>query len=317
MMLLVLACVCLGTAGALLGWSATTPKGTVALRGPMRQSSKVQVRASNDDDDEGGAATSLYDAMLERSRTERVVRPGIARLQENLARLTPEGRIKALHRTAITAGLHRRFTMSRIAVVKAVGLALGLGFGLLLLFSIEGGMRFIIGGAALAIGYFGLDIYLKGQASTRQELILQDLPDITDQISISVQAGLGFEAAIQRVVLSTKGPFTEELGRMLHDVRIGSTRANAFASLAERVQVEDLGSFVRAIVQAERSGVAIAQVLQVQADEQREKRRQRAEERAMKMPVLLVFPLVTCILPPLFIVLMGPIVIQIMTQGLL
>jgi len=315
MMLLALACVCLGTAGALLGWSVTTPKEVMRLRGPMLQSSKTQIRTRDGDDED--APTSLYDAMLERSRTERVVRPGLARAQESLARLTPEGRIKALHRTAITAGLQRKWTKARITLFKAVGLGLGLAFGLLLFVSLEGGMRFIMSGAAVSIGYFGVDFYLKGQASTRQELILQDLPDITDQISISVQAGLGFEAAIQRVVLSTNGPFTDELGRMLHDVRIGATRANAFAALAERVQVEDLGAFVRAIVQAERSGVAIAQVLQVQADEQREKRRQRAEERAMKMPVLLVFPLVTCILPPLFIVLMGPVVIQIMTEGLL
>lgn len=314
MMMLVLACVCLGTAGALLGWSLTSPKVADATRGPMMSRPNEQVGRVEIPDDR---VTNLHDAMLERSRTERVVRPGLDQLQESMAKLTPEGRIKALHRIAITAGLQRKWTKAKITMFKAIGLGGGIVAGLFLFATMSGSMRYILSISAVALGYFGLDIYLKGQASTRQELVLNDLPDITDQISISVQAGLGFEAAIQRVVLSTEGPFTEELGRMLHDVRIGSTRANAFSALAERLQIDDLGSFVRAIVQAERSGVAIAQVLQVQADEQREKRRQRAEERAMKMPVLLVFPLVTCILPPLFIVLMGPIVIQITSGGLL
>lgn len=314
-MVLILACLCMGSAGGLLGWALTSPNGTQVpiLR---NMTSKPNTEINRLDSAEEGT-TSLYDAMLERSRTERVVRPGLAQLQESMARLTPEGRVKALHRTAITAGLQRKWTKPRITMVKAVGLGLGAVTGVFLFFSIEGGFRWVMALSAFAIGYFGLDIYLKGQASARQELVLQDLPDITDQISISVQAGLGFEAAIQRVALSTDGPFTDELGRMLHDVRIGATRANAFAALSERLQIDDLASFVRAIVQAERSGVAIAQVLQVQADEQRERRRQRAEERAMKMPVLLVFPLVTCILPPLFIVLMGPVVIQIMTEGLM
>ena len=313
-MFLTLACLCLGTAGALLGWSLTTPKDVKIARGPMISRPNVQVGRIEKPDAE---VTNLHDAMLERSRTERVVRPGIAQLQESMSKLTPEGRVKALHRVAITAGLQRKWTRARITMVKAVGLGGGVVSGLFLFAAMSGSMRWILSLSAVALGYFGLDIYLKGQASTRQELVLQDLPDVTDQLSISVQAGLGFEAAIQRVVMSTDGPFTDELGRMLHDVRIGATRASAFSALAERLQIDDLGSFVRAIVQAERSGVAIAQVLQVQADEQREKRRQRAEERAMKMPVLLVFPLVTCILPPLFIVLMGPIVIQITSGGLL
>ena len=313
-MFLALACLCLGTAGALLGWSLTTPKDVKLARGPMISRPNIQVGRVEKPDAE---VTNLHDAMLERSRTERVVRPGIAQLQETMSKLTPEGRIKALHRIAITAGLQRKWTRARITMVKAVGLGGGIVAGIMLFAAMTGSMRWIMSISAVALGYFGLDIYLKGQASTRQELVLQDLPDVTDQISISVQAGLGFEAAIQRVVMSTDGPFTDELGRMLHDVRIGATRASAFSALAERLQIDDLGSFVRAIVQAERSGVAIAQVRPVQADEQREKRRQRAEERAMKMPVLLVFPLVTCILPPLFIVLMGPIVIQITSGGLL
>lgn len=314
MMFLILSLVCLGAAGGLLGWSLTTPKEIMRApaRSPLVSRPNVEVGKSSDE-----PTTSLYDAMLERSRTERVVRPGLSKMQESMGKLTPEGRVKALHRIAITAGLQRKWTRPKITAAKAIGLGLGAFFAVVLFVSMEGSFRWVMSSSALAVGYFGLDIYLKGQAKTRQELILQDLPDITDQISISVSAGLGFEAAIQRVALSTEGPFTDELGRMLHDVRIGATRANAFAALADRLQIDDLASFVRAIVQAERSGVAIAQVLQVQADEQRERRRQRAEERAMKMPVLLVFPLVTCILPPLFIVLMGPIVIQIMTEGLL
>lgn len=313
MLFLVLACICLGIAGGLIGWSLTTPPEEDPVFRPVMSRPAEAVGSVPREVQQ----TSLHDAMLERSRTERVVRPGLEKFQENLAKLTPDGRIKALHRTAITAGVQRKWTRARITLFKSIGLAFGVVFGLLLFVSLDGAMRWIMSMSALGVGYFGLDMYLKGQASQRQEQVLNDLPDITDQISISVQAGLGFEAAIQRVAISTDGPLSDELGRMLHDVRIGATRANAFRSLADRLQIDDLSSFVRAITQAEKSGVAIAQVLQVQADEQRERRRQRAEERAMKMPVLLVFPLVTCILPPLFIVLMGPVIIQITQGGLL
>lgn len=260
-------------------------------------------------------STNLHDAMLQRSRTERVVRPWLSKSNEFLARLTPEGRVRELRRLATAAGLQNKWTDARLIRWKVATTVVGVVGGLALWRRSPSVASLFVAITFALIGYLVLDFFLQGKAKARQALILADLADITDQISISVSAGLGFEAAIQRTAASTEGPLTDELNRMLHDIRLGATRASAFKAMGERAGVDDLASFIRAIVQAEKTGVAITQVLQVQADELRERRRQRAEERAMRMPVMLIFPLVSCILPPLFIVLLGPAMIKIFSEG--
>lgn len=261
--------------------------------------------------------TNLHDAMLARSRSERVVSPALQKVQTLAKRMTPESRIDALYAKAVSAGLQTTWTRSKLVMVKAFGLIVGLFLGAITFQAVGAGfMGFLMSGVAVTLGYMFLDMMLNGKAKARQTAILGDLPDVIDQISISVGAGLGFEAAIARTAEASDGPLTEELKRLMNDIRLGSSRANAFAALSERAQVDDLSNFVRSISQAEKTGVSISKVLEVQADEQREKRRQRAEERAMKMPVFLIFPLVTCILPPLFIVLLGPALIQIFTGDL-
>ena len=135
------------------------------------------------------------------------------------------------------------------------------------------------------------------------------LPDTLDQMTIAVEAGLGFDSAMAKAARGGEGPLTEELIRVLQDMSIGRTRRESFLALESRTNSEDLRRFVRAIIQADAYGVAIGDVLRVQAGEMRVKRRQRAEEQAMKIPVKIVFPLVFCILPVLFIVIMTPAVI--------
>jgi len=261
-------------------------------------------------------SSNLHEVLLARSRSERVVKPWLEKFNTIVTGATPQSRIATLHQLAVTGGVWRTWTPQRIAVARTICFAAGVTFGLVAWRSVGGGRGLILLGILVAVGWRGFDTYLTNRARARQEEIQQELPDIADQIAITVQAGLSFEQAIGRTVDSTEGPLSDELGRFLHDVRLGMSRTLAFKNLQNRADVNDMTNFVRAIAQAEKTGVSIADVLQIQADELRTKRRQRAEERAMKLPVLMLLPLVTCILPPLLMVLLGPAVLQVMDGGL-
>ena len=163
----------------------------------------------------------------------------------------------------------------------------------------------------IVLGFFGPDAWLKRKIDERRQAMLRALPDILDLLVISVEAGLGFDSALQRVVATVPGPLSEEFFRMLQETRVGVSRRDAMRHLMERTDLDELRSFILAMIQAEAFGVTIARVLRVQADEMRVKRRQRAQEKAFAAPVKLVFPLVFCIFPSLFIVLLGPAAIQI------
>jgi tight adherence protein C len=163
----------------------------------------------------------------------------------------------------------------------------------------------------LAVGLAGFlaflpDLLLYNNAVKRRAQIELSLPDTLDQITISVEAGLGLEAAMARSGRSGNGPLAEELVRTLQDMQAGRSRAEALRALSDRTQVPDLNRVVLAMVQAENFGIPISRVLHVQAADLRVKRRQRAEEKAMKLPVKVLFPTVFCIFPTLFIVLLGP-----------
>ena len=163
-----------------------------------------------------------------------------------------------------------------------------------------------------ALAYFLPDILIRNYAQKRRQAIKLELPNVLDQMLISVQAGLGFESAMARAGQNGQGPLADELIRTLQDIQVGRSRKEAYLAMAQRVDVPDLRSFVRAVVQADTYGIAIAKVLESQAKDMRVKRRQRAEEHAMKMPVKMLFPLIFFILPTLFIVVLGPTVLSIM-----
>jgi len=162
-----------------------------------------------------------------------------------------------------------------------------------------------------ALCYFVPDILLHNRAQKRRELIRKELPNALDQMLISVQAGLGFETAMGRAGENGSGPLADELIRTLQDIQVGRSRREAYLAMSDRIDVPDVRTFVRAVVQADIYGIAIAGVLKAQAKDMRIKRKQRAEEHAMKMPVKMLFPLIFFILPTLFIVLLGPTVISI------
>jgi tight adherence protein C len=171
--------------------------------------------------------------------------------------------------------------------------------------------NFGVGLFLTAFGYFLPDLLVYNKGIKRQEAMELELPNTLDQMLISVEAGLGFETAMARAGQTGGGPLAQELMRTLQDIQVGRPRQEAYQALADRSSVQDLRSFVRAVVQADKYGIGIAKVLRAQAKQARVKRRQRAEEKAMKLPVKVLFPLLLFIFPVLFIVLLGPAVINI------
>jgi len=161
------------------------------------------------------------------------------------------------------------------------------------------------------MGIYGPEAILKRRINDRRAAIERDLPDVIDLLVISVEAGLGFEAALGRVVQNVPGELSDEFSRMLQETRVGVSRHDAMRSLADRTDVDDLNSFILSMNQADAFGVSVSRMLRVQADEIRVRRRQRAQERAFAAPVKMVFPLVLCIFPSIFVVLLGPAIIQI------
>lgn len=241
-----------------------------------------------------------------------VVRPKTREQIATLSRkLAPVGYVAWLDKQLAGAGRPKEWPLGRLLMIKPL-LALG-GFAIgLALFLVEPTPpRFLIALAFVLFLYFVPDLLIRTKAEKRREAIRLELPNALDQMLISVQAGLGFEAAMARSADNGKGPLADEFSRTLQDMQVGRARKDAYLAFAGRVDSPDLRSFIRAVVQADTYGIAIAKVLKEQAQEMRTKRRQSAEEHAMKIPVKILFPLIFCIFPTLFIILMGPAVMGI------
>ncbi len=251
------------------------------------------------------AAVDMHQIALEKSASDRVFRPLIEAAAARVRRLTPRGWIRALERKVILAGSPQR-AVERILAIKLVLVA---ATTLMLLAATRTANPFgwsVAIGLVATLAYFAPDLLLGSKARERQLRIQVELPDVLDQMMISVEAGLGFEAALARAGKTHSGPLAHEIVRSLQEMQMGVPRRQALHNLANRTDVPDLRNFVFAVVQSEQYGLPIAHTLRVQAAEMRDKRRQRAEERAFKVPVKIVFPLIFCIFPSLFIVLLGP-----------
>jgi tight adherence protein C len=256
------------------------------------------------------STTALEAAPPEPFRT-RVLRPMLS-AAIRLARMLSGSEAGAtLRRRLDLAGNPPRWTVERILASKGAGLIgfapLGVLFG-----SPSLPIMILYGGGAAVVGFFVPDLLLRNAGSKRQQQIQQSLPDSVDLLVISIQAGLGFDAALSQVAKNTSGPLAGEFQRVLQEMQIGKSRREAFQALADRVGAPDVQHFVGAVVQADALGVPISGVLAEQAGEMRGRRRQRAEEQAQKVPVKILFPLMFFILPALFIVILGPAVLQIM-----
>jgi tight adherence protein C len=209
------------------------------------------------------------------------------------------------------AGNPRGWTVERVLAAKGAGL-LGLGAFGATVGSASPVRLVVFAGALAAAGFFVPDVLLYNTGLKRQEQIQKDLADTVDLLVIGIQAGLGFDAALSQVARNTSGPLAGEFQRVLQEMQIGKSRREAFQALSDRVSAQDVQHFVAAIVQADALGVPISGVLGEQAGEMRTRRRQRAEEQAQKVPVKILFPLMALVLPALFIVILGPAVLQIL-----
>jgi tight adherence protein C len=220
--------------------------------------------------------------------------------------LTPGGTVARLDRLASRAGRPADWPVPKLVAAKLVLTAVAGGLGLLMITAGATTLTVLLVLLVTVVAYFVPELLLYSRGQERQEAISLELADTLDQMTIAVEAGLGFESAMSRAGKNGKGPLAEELVRTLQDIAVGQPRREAYLALAERTGVPDLRRFIGAVVQADAYGVSIADVLRTQAQEMRLKRRQRAEEKAMQIPVKVIFPLILCILPTLFIVLLGP-----------
>ena len=259
-------------------------------------------------------APSELTQELNRPFSERVLEPLQGAALKIGRRFTGADSAERLRKKLDLAGNPRGLTVDRIIAGKVIGAVIGLvaSFTTTALLGTSISLRIVIVVAGVAVGFLAPNLYLYQTTYDRSGRMQRELPDAIDLMTICVESGLGFDAAVQQVATNTEGPLADELARALREMQIGQSRAEALRGLADRTNVPEMRSFVSAMVQADAFGIPIAQVLRVQSSEIRVKRRQRAEEKAQQVPVKITIPLIFCILPCLFIAVMGPAVISIM-----
>ncbi|WP_068402099.1 type II secretion system F family protein [Kribbia dieselivorans] len=257
-----------------------------------------------------GTVTDRSVVKSELSARDRLIDPLFERARRLAVLLSPNGASDQLAKGLEKAGNPAPWTVERIMGAKGVGLIVGLLFGLLI-----GGLslRGIVFALVFGVALFYLpNILVYNGSLRRQEKVTQGLAESLDMLTVCVEAGQGFDAALAQVAKTVTGPISEEFARVLSEMQIGKSRAEAFAALGERVTLPEVKNFVSAIVQADKLGIPIATVLREQTSAMRLARRERAEEKAQKVTVKILFPLIFCIFPALFIVIIGPGAIRIM-----
>ena len=261
-------------------------------------------------------AKNLEELELQAPFIERTLRPLAARLSGRMSRVASSSFTDRTEKRLALAGNPGELRVADWLGIKAIGAAIG-GILFFFLFGVVGLLGFpfpinyAFGIIGLLFGYTIPEFWLGGRVKKRQKAILLMIPDTLDLLTISVRAGLGFDAALGKVVEKLKGPLSEEFRRALAEIRVGKARRDSLRDIVPRTEVPPLTNFIGAIIQAEQLGVSISKVLQVQSEQLRIERRQRAEEQAAKAPIKMLFPLVGCIFPSLFIVILGPAIILI------
>jgi tight adherence protein C len=258
-------------------------------------------------------ARNLEELELQAPFLERTMRPFLARLSHTASRVTSASSAESMEKRLALAGNPSDLRIADWLGVKAlVAGATGLIMFLLVELLLHGSVPYalFVGVVGLILGYVLPEFWLGRQIKARQKIILRMIPDALDLLTISVRAGLGFDAALAKVVEKLPGPLSDEFRRALAEVRVGKARRDALRDIVPRTNVQPLSNFIGAIIQAETLGVSISKVLQVQSEQLRIERRQRAEEMAAKAPIKMLFPLVGCIFPSLFVVILGPAIIS-------
>ncbi|CCO07022.1 type II secretion system F family protein [Desulforamulus hydrothermalis] len=245
---------------------------------------------------------------------QRAIRPALAGIARLLARIMPAAREVELQKKTVAAGSPGNLNAREWMVIKYLG-ALGVGF---LIWSWAGltskslPQAVFLSGVGILVGWLGPDLYLQARIKQRKTQVEKALPDALDLLTVSVEAGLGFDGALMKVAEKTRGVLADEFAIMLQECHMGKPRREALRDMADRVAVDDLSGFCGSIILADTLGISMGNVLRTQARQMRQKRRQRSEEMAMKAPIKMLFPMVLFIFPAIFVILLGPAVLQIM-----
>jgi tight adherence protein C len=292
MILLVLAIICLAGAAYMIGQLITEPAQErerfvkrVATYGQQQE----QVIEPNDE-----------------SLKIRIVNPVIEKFARLILRTNPKTTIDGVAYKLVSAGVSRRISPTTFLALKGIcPIVLGL-LALAFAGSLSPLMSFAMVLGFGALGFIGPDYVINSKIRSRQEAIRAQLPDALDLLAVSVEAGLGFDSAVSRLIESLEGPLIDEFNLTLSEIRVGESRPEALRKLSERAGVAELSAFTRALIQADTLGISLGRILRIQAADTRERRQQMAEERAMKAPIKMLFPTVLFIFPSMFIVTIGP-----------
>lgn len=271
-------------------------------------------------EDLDGSATRPHEIDLDefaqrlaRPFVERIVRPLVRRVVAAVGSITPSDHRVRVRTKLAQAGLDARSRPEEVIAAQGIGFVVGLALGVAVLVSdvLSPVLAILVLLLLMAVGTMAPMVWLARKVTERTDGIRRDLPETLDLLAISVEAGLGLEGAMEVVVARDDGPLARELSRTLQEMELGLSRRDALANLKQRTQVTELSTFVQALVQADVLGMPLGRVLKIQADEMRVKRRQWARERAGKLPVKILFPLVACIFPAILVVILGPAMSQI------
>jgi tight adherence protein C len=266
-----------------------------------------------------GQSVTLEELELSQPFSDRVVLPALEGLSKLAQRFTPQNTIEASRHKLELAGIAHSLSPAQFLGLRVGGAVVLGGLSLLIAFasSIPFSRRLLIIGVAFVLGYLLPAIWLGSKISRRQEEVTKSLPDALDLLTICVEAGLGFDASMQKVAEKWDNELSRAFSRTVQEMQLGKLRREALRSMANGLDVPDMTSFTAAIIQADQLGVSMAKVMRIQSDTMRMKRRQRAEEKARQAPVKMMFPLVFFIFPTILIVLLGPAILQIRDSGVM
>jgi len=263
---------------------------------------------------------SLQEIELSLPFTQRILMPIAQKSADLVIRFMPANVLESTRRNLEMAGRPRNLGPAEFLIIRFVAAALlgGLTFFLFLRASGQAATyRFLFPPLMTAFGFFMPVIWLSSRIRSRQSEIVKALPDALDLLTICVEAGLGFDAAISKITEKWDDPLSMEFGRVIQEIQLGKLGREALRDMSDRMDVPDITTFIAAVVQAQQLGVSMSKVLRIQSDQMRLRRRQRAEEKAHQAPIKMLFPMAFLIFPALFIVLLGPAVIMIIESGVI